>query len=78
MSDQACLPKKTGLFFNGEFHEGDAILLSRNPATGEEFMEVGGASAKIVDKVVEHASRAQPAWWKLDIRERVACVRKFI
>lgn len=78
MSDQACLPKKTGLFFNGEFHEGDALLLSRNPATGEEFMEVGGASAKIVDKVVEHASRAQPAWWKLDIRERVACVRKFI
>jgi len=78
MSDQACLPKNTGLFFNGEFHEGDALLLSRNPATGKEIIEVGGASAKTVDKVVEHASRAQPAWWKLDIRERVACIRKFI
>jgi betaine-aldehyde dehydrogenase len=78
MSNQACLPKNTGLFFNGKFHKGDELLISRNPATGEDILEVGGASAETVDKVVGHASRAQPAWWKLDIRERVACVRKFI
>ena len=78
MSNQACLPTNTGLFFNGEFHKGDELLISQNPATGEDILEVGGASAETVDKVVGHASRAQPAWWKLDIRERVACVRKFI
>lgn len=78
MSDQACLPKNTGLFFNGEFHNGDGLLLSRNPANGEDILEVSSASAETVGKVVEHASRAQPAWWKLDIRERVACVRNLI
>jgi len=52
MSNQACLPKNTGLFFNGEFHKGDELLISRNPATGEDILEVDGASAETVDKVV--------------------------
>ena len=78
MPGQSCLPNHTGIFFNGEFRDGDTRLQSWNPATGEEILEVSGASPTMVDQVVEHASQAQLAWWNLDIRERVACVRKFI
>ena len=78
MPGQSFLPKHTGIFFNGSFIEGDTRLQSRNPATGEEILEVSGASPIMVDQIVEHASRAQPGWWNLDIRERVACVRNFI
>ena len=78
MPEQSPLPKHTGIFFNGSFSEGDTRLQSRNPATGEEILEVSGASPIMVDQIVERASRAQPGWWNLDIRERVACVRNFI
>ena len=78
MTEQSCVPKNTGVFYNGEFKNGDSLFLSRNPATGEEIAEISGASPAIVDKVVEHASKAQLSWSGLDIRERVACVRKFI
>ena len=60
MPGQSCLPKHTGIFFNGSFSEGDTRLQSRNPATGEVILEVTGASPTMVDQVVEHASQAQP------------------
>ncbi len=78
MTDLSCLPENTGLFFNGEFQNGNSLLASKNPATGEILLEVSGASEETVDRAVTQAWNAQPAWAKTDIRERVACVRKFI
>ncbi len=78
MTDLSCLPENTGLFFNGTFQNGDGLLTSINPATGEMLMEVSGASEASVNLAVTQASDAQPAWARADVRERVACVRKFI
>ena len=78
MTNLSCLPENTGLFFNGAFQNGDGLLTSTNPATGEMLMEVSGASAEIVNRAVIQASNAQPAWAQADVRERVSCVRQFI
>ena len=78
MTDLSCLPENTGLFFNGAFQNGDGLLTSINPATGEMLMEVSGASEASVNLAVTQASDAQPAWSRADVRERVAFVRKFI
>ena len=78
MTDLSCLPENTGLFFNGGFQNGDGLLTSTNPATGEMLMEVSGASEASVNLAVTQASDAQPAWARADVRERVAFVRKFI
>ena len=79
MAENSCFPSNTGLFFNGAFYENSEPLLeSRNPATGEYLLSVSQASPSIVDQVVEHAFHAQPDWAKLDIRDRVACIRRFI
>ena len=78
MTDLSCLPENTGLFFNGAFQNGERLLTSINPATGEMLMEVSGASEEIVNLAVTQASDAQPAWARADVRERVSCVRKFI
>ena len=78
MTDLSCLPENTGLFFNGAFQNGERLLTSINPATGEMLMEVSGASEAVVNLAVTQASDAQPAWARADVRERVACVRKFI
>ena len=52
MTDLSCLPENTGLFFNGGFQNGDGLLTSTNPATGEMLMEVSCASAEIVNRAI--------------------------
>lgn len=74
----ALLPSETGLFYGGAFHQDAAgTFESFDPATGDYLASVTQASPDTVDRVVTVASQAQVGWAALDVRERVACVRRF-
>ena len=69
----------TGLFFNGEFRKGLGVpIQSRNPASQEILETIDQATPAQVDEAVRYAAEAQSMWSKIDIRQRVICIRKFI
>jgi succinate-semialdehyde dehydrogenase/glutarate-semialdehyde dehydrogenase len=55
----------------------ERYITSVNPATGELLAEFVCATEAEVRAVVERARGAQPAWAQVDVRERVAVVRRF-
>jgi acyl-CoA reductase-like NAD-dependent aldehyde dehydrogenase len=52
-------------------------LVSTNPATGEVVATYACASVAEVRDAVEAARRAQPGWAALDVRKRMAIIRRF-
>ena len=52
-------------------------VVSLNPATGETLRELNCASEHEVHEAVAHARAAQPAWFELGIRRRIALVKNF-
>ena len=52
-------------------------ITSLNPATGEVLAEFTCATAAEVNAAVRRAQAAQPDWAKVDVRERIAVVRRF-
>lgn len=52
-------------------------IVSRNPATGEALRAFTCATSGDVNQAVLRARAAQPAWAALDVRDRVAVLRRF-
>src|SRR6266496_4172142 len=52
-------------------------IASVNPATGEILRELGSAAECEVRDAVSRARTAQPAWFDLGVKKRVAVLRKF-
>ena len=48
-----------------------------NPATGEKLADVPDCDSRDLDRAVEAARKAQPAWRKMPTSERAACCRRF-
>ena len=61
-----------GLFIGGKWHQSnsDRMMSAINPATGEILGHVPVAGADDVDKAVEAATAAAPAWGSMPMRER--------
>ncbi|GAA5879035.1 hypothetical protein JCM1840_003847 [Sporobolomyces johnsonii] len=70
---------ETRCFIAGEFSQpkgGESFVL-KNPTTGEEVCEVPCAGKVEVDRAVEAAKAAQPAWAALPAAARAKCLYKF-
>jgi acyl-CoA reductase-like NAD-dependent aldehyde dehydrogenase len=67
------------MLIGGEFvdAEGGAVSETTNPNTGEVLAEVPEASPADVERAVEAARKAQPAWEALGVEGRSACFAKF-
>lgn len=52
-------------------------VVSVNPATGEILRELDCASEQEVREAVARAHAAQPKWFELGLRKRIACLRSF-
>ena len=73
------LPEDTGLFYGGEFHASAAGTMSvSNPADQSSLAEVTVASTEDIDKVVQAANEAFPAWAALSPMQRSVSIRKII
>jgi aldehyde dehydrogenase (NAD+) len=64
------LPDRYELFIGGEWVQAAEHRASINPATEEPLAEVAWASAEDVDRAVQAARAALPAWQELAPRER--------
>ena len=62
---------RTEVFIDGQFHAGeDAAEAILNPATGEVICTVAEASPSQIERAVQAAERAFPAWSRTPPRER--------
>lgn len=67
------------MLLDGKFVEAEngAVAETRDPSTGEILAEVPQASPADVQRAVEAAKRAQPAWQALSVAERSKCFARF-
>lgn len=58
------MPAQTGLYYNGGWHVplGKGQLISANPATGRDLIQVAAADAADLDRAVTAARAAQKGW----------------
>ena len=60
---QRVLPRSSGLFWDGRWHEGaDQAIATFNPSTGERLADVTSAGSAEVGAAVASAKAAFPAW----------------
>ncbi|MEM0955909.1 MAG: aldehyde dehydrogenase family protein [Pseudomonadota bacterium] len=59
-----------GCFINGEFSDPGKCFESRNPASGETLAQLTQASPDDIDRAVDAAQLAQPAWAALSPHQR--------
>jgi acyl-CoA reductase-like NAD-dependent aldehyde dehydrogenase len=67
------------MLIGGEFvdAEGGARTVTMDPSTGAPLTEVPEATRADVERAVEAARRAQPAWAALTVEQRGACFARF-
>jgi len=65
-----------GLYIDGHWQRGDAMLQVINPASEEPLATVAGGDAAAVEQAVAAASAAFPAWGRSSGGERGACLRR--
>lgn len=63
-----------GLYINGQWQEAENndLLTTYNPATGEALAQIANASEADVDKAVDAARQAFPAWSRTNVYDRSA------
>lgn len=64
-----------GAYVDGEFEEPDATFEVRDPATNDPIASVGEGRAAGIDRAVESARAALPAWRSMDPGERGQVLR---
>ncbi|HEY1684961.1 MAG TPA: succinylglutamate-semialdehyde dehydrogenase [Tepidisphaeraceae bacterium] len=66
------------LFINGKWEAGQAgTFQTVNPADGEVTWQGNAASNPQIDRAIESARKAQPAWEKLTLDQRIAAMNVF-
>lgn len=72
------IKERYGLLINGEWveAEGGRTFDTFNPATGEKLATCADATAADVERAVQAARAAQPAWAAKSVRERAALLLK--
>lgn len=74
---QRVLPRSSGLFWDGRWHEGaDQAIATFNPSTGERLADVTSAGSAEVDAAVASAKAAFPAWAETPPLQRAALLRE--
>jgi len=72
------LPQNRGLYYGGAWHKatlGRRIAV-KNPADGSSLGDVEEATAEDIDRAVDAARKAQPAWRAMAPTQRAAAVRQ--
>lgn len=78
LTTKSVLPLNRGLYYGGAWHKaalGRQIAVT-NPANGSSLGEVDEATTEDINRVVDAARKAQPAWRAMAPTQRAAAVRK--
>lgn len=74
---QRVLPRSSGLFWDGRWHEGAGQAIATfNPSTGERLAEVASPASAEVNAAVASAKAAFPAWAGTPPLQRAALLRE--